>query len=280
MTVQSDVIVVTGAAGGIGVACARAMRDGGDLLLVDVNADGLAAASDVFAAEGVPTQQLRCDITSAADVEALASQVASMGRFRALVHTAGISPTMADGARVLDVDLVGTARVLAALQPLVTQGSVAVCVGSIAGYADASDEMDALLDNPLLPDFVEKVTAALGGELDPGAGYSLAKRGVMRLCERLAAVWGPLGGRLVSIAPGLMDTAMGRSELRQQELMALMIDMTPVKRPGMGPLPGLPEDIAATAAFLCSGAAGFISGCDIRVDGGLIGASHHLGGAF
>jgi NAD(P)-dependent dehydrogenase (short-subunit alcohol dehydrogenase family) len=278
--VANDVVVITGAAGGMGVACARAMKDAGSLLLVDVNAETLAQAAKVLEAEGLATEQLRCDVTSLSDVEALAQRVSSLGTFRSLIHTAGISPTMADGGRVLEVDLVGTARVLIALQPLVTQGSAAVCIGSIAGYADASAAVEAILDDPLRPDFVAQVTAALGGELDPGAGYSLAKRGVMRLCERLAPVWGALGGRLVSIAPGLMDTEMGRSELSQQEMMPIMVDMTPVKRPGMGPLPGLPEDIAATAAFLCSDGGSFISGCDIRVDGGLIGASRHLGGVM
>ena len=59
--------------------------------------------------------------------------------------------------------------------------------------------------------------------------------------------------------------------------MQAMIDITPVKRPGASPLPGRPEDIAALVAFLCSDAASFISGCDIRIDGGLIGAARHMG---
>lgn len=53
--------------------------------------------------------------------------------------------------------------------------------------------------------------------------------------------------------------------------------MTPIKRPDR-PLPGRPEDIAAVVAFLESDAAAFISGCDIRVDGGLVGAGKHLAG--
>jgi NAD(P)-dependent dehydrogenase (short-subunit alcohol dehydrogenase family) len=54
-----------------------------------------------------------------------------------------------------------------------------------------------------------------------------------------------------------------------------MVEVTPVKRPDQ-PLPGRPEDIAATVAFLESDAAAFISGCDIRVDGGLIGAGKQM----
>jgi NAD(P)-dependent dehydrogenase (short-subunit alcohol dehydrogenase family) len=106
----------------------------------------------------------------------------------------------------------------------------------------------------------------------------LAKRGVTRLAERLAAPWGAKGGRTVVISPGLIDTPMGRLELDRQPLVPLMVDVTPVKRPEQ-PLPGRPQDIAATVAFLESDAAAFISGCDIRVDGGLVGAGKHMFGA-
>jgi NAD(P)-dependent dehydrogenase (short-subunit alcohol dehydrogenase family) len=54
-----------------------------------------------------------------------------------------------------------------------------------------------------------------------------------------------------------------------------MVELTPVKRPE-GPLPGRTDDIAALVAFLESDAAAFISGCDIRVDGGLVGAARHM----
>jgi NAD(P)-dependent dehydrogenase (short-subunit alcohol dehydrogenase family) len=99
----------------------------------------------------------------------------------------------------------------------------------------------------------------------------------MRLAERLALPWGKAGGRVVSIAPGLIDTAMGRMELETQPIAKVMAEITPVQRPG-GPLPGRVEDIAAAVAFLVSDGAGFISGCDIRVDGGLMGAGKHLAG--
>jgi NAD(P)-dependent dehydrogenase (short-subunit alcohol dehydrogenase family) len=59
--------------------------------------------------------------------------------------------------------------------------------------------------------------------------------------------------------------------------MVAMVQFTPIKRPDQA-LPGRPEDIAATAAFLVSDEAAFISGCDIRVDGGLLGAAKHAVG--
>jgi NAD(P)-dependent dehydrogenase (short-subunit alcohol dehydrogenase family) len=276
---STDLTVITGGGGGMGLACARAMADRGMLLLVDVDERAAAEAVRALGEDGVAAHHLRCDVTAADDVDHLVARIAELGSFRSLIHTAGISPTMADGRRVLEVDLVGTARVLAALEPLVTSGTTAVCVGSIAGYSDAGAHLDPVLDDPLRDGFVDDVVRGLEGHIDADTAYVLAKRGVMRLCERLAKDWGRSGGRIVSIAPGLIDTPMGRQELAQQEIMALMVAMTPVQRAGSGPLPGRPEDIASVAAFLCSDAASFISGCDIRVDGGLVGAGRHMAGS-
>jgi NAD(P)-dependent dehydrogenase (short-subunit alcohol dehydrogenase family) len=167
--------------------------------------------------------------------------------------------------------------VLESVLPLVREGSTAVCVGSIAGYSDQAQELDECLDNPLVPGFLDDVDRRLTVPFDGQTGYLLAKRGVIRLCERLASAWGQQGGRLVSVSPGLIDTEMGRLELANTPVMSAMVDITPVKRPDSGPLPGKPTDIANLAAFLCSDEASFISGCDIRVDGGLVGAGKHMG---
>jgi NAD(P)-dependent dehydrogenase (short-subunit alcohol dehydrogenase family) len=163
------------------------------------------------------------------------------------------------------------------LFPLVNPGSSAILIGSIAGYSDVPTAVQPLLDDPLADGFLAAVERALGQPLDSATAYVLAKRGVTRLAERLAAPWGAKRGRTVSISPGLIDTPMGRLELDRQPIIPVMIEVTPVKRPDR-PLPGRPEDIAATVAFLESDAAAFISGCDIRVDGGLVGAGKHLMG--
>ncbi len=272
-----NILVITGGAGGMGLACARALADRGRLLLVDLREDLLEQARKALGAQGAVVDTLPCDVTSASDVAAVADRVRELGRLRCLVHTAGVSPEMADGATVLDVDLAGSVRITDALFPLVNPGSSAILIGSIAGYSDVSAAVEPLLDDPLADGFLAAVEQALGQPLDSPTAYVLAKRGVTRLVERLARPWGKKGGRTVAISPGLIDTPMGRLELDRQPIIPVMIEVTPVKRPGR-PLPGRPEDIAATVAFLESDAAAFISGCDIRVDGGLVGAGKHLMG--
>jgi NAD(P)-dependent dehydrogenase (short-subunit alcohol dehydrogenase family) len=272
-----NILVITGGAGGMGLACARALADRGLLLLVDLREDLLDQACKALGAQGAVVETLRCDVTSPADIAAVADRVRELGRLRCLVHTAGVSPEMADAATVLDVDLAGSVRITDALFPLVNPGSSAILIGSIAGYSDIPAAVEPLLDDPLADGFLAAVERALGQPLDSATAYVLAKRGVTRLAERLATPWGKRGGRTVAISPGLIDTPMGRLELDRQPIIPMMIDVTPVKRPDR-PLPGRPEDIAATVAFLESDAAAFISGCDIRVDGGLVGAGKHLMG--
>jgi NAD(P)-dependent dehydrogenase (short-subunit alcohol dehydrogenase family) len=272
-----NVLVITGGAGGMGLACARALADRGRLLLVDLREDLLDQARKALGAQGAVVDTLPCDVSSAIDVAAVADRVRELGRLRCLVHTAGVSPEMADPATVLEVDLAGSVRITDALFPLVNPGSSAILIGSIAGYSDVPVAVEPLLDDPLAGGFLAAVEQALGQPLDSATAYVLAKRGMTRLAERLATPWGRKGGRTVAISPGLIDTPMGRLELDRQPIIPVMIEVTPVKRPDR-PLPGRPEDIAATVAFLESDAAAFISGCDIRVDGGLVGAGKHLMG--
>jgi NAD(P)-dependent dehydrogenase (short-subunit alcohol dehydrogenase family) len=185
---------------------------------------------------------------------------------------------MAGWRDVIDVDLVGTARLMDGLLPLVGSGSVAVCIASIAAQLAPIDaELEAVLNEPLSSDFSERLIAVSGGEPDSGIAYAWAKRGVVGICERLAAAWGARGARIVSLSPGLIDTSMGRLELTESPAMEIFLERTPLVRESAAgqTLPGRAEDIASVVAFLCSDAASFVSGCDIRVDGGLVGALRH-----
>ena len=274
---MTTVSVVTGAGGAMGAACARALASSGDVLLVtDVDTERLSATASDLADHGDSVCVVPGDLADKRFVADLGSRAASLGRFRALVHTAGLSPSMAGWQDILRVDLVATAQLLDAFLPIVTEGSVAVCVASIAAHLGDFDlQMEQLLAEQLVPDFVDRFRSLAvppGEEPDPGATYRLAKRGVIKLCERAAPAWGQRGGRVLSVSPGLIDTAMGRLELEHQPIKTWMAQHTPVQRfsPESSPLPGRTDDVANAVAFLCSDRASFISGCDVRVDGGLV----------
>jgi NAD(P)-dependent dehydrogenase (short-subunit alcohol dehydrogenase family) len=248
------VAIITGAASGMGRECVESLRSLADVLVaVDLDAPAVDGAIGVA-----------CDVADPAAVRALVARVRELGPFRALAHAAGISPTMADARRVFEVDLVGTQLLLDAFEEVVVPGSAAVCFSSSAAYQIApfvDAEQDAMLDEPLAPDFLDRAASAVA---DSGFAYALAKRGVIRAAGRAAVRWGRRGGRVNSLAPGLIDTPMGRQELEQQPIMKEMLERTPLARVGE------PREVAAVVAYLVSDAASFISGIDVLVDGGMI----------
>jgi NAD(P)-dependent dehydrogenase (short-subunit alcohol dehydrogenase family) len=145
---------------------------------------------------------------------------------------------------------------------------VAICFASMAAElitTTGDPAIDAVLDEPLADDLVARVAALDDADLrDSGMAYAWAKRGVVRLCRREAIAWGPLGGRVCSVSPGIINTQMGQAELAEEPAMQLMLDRTPLGRAGEA------IDVARVVAFLASPEAAYVTGIDVRVDGGTV----------
>jgi NAD(P)-dependent dehydrogenase (short-subunit alcohol dehydrogenase family) len=267
MAARRDVVVVTGA-GGMGEAVARRLGGGRTIVLADASEEQLTEAASRIAAVGHAVHQVRTDVSSRADVRALAETAVALGAVRVVVHTAGVSPVQATVQQIVAVDVVGTALVLDAFERFVGPGTVAVCIASMAGtmttvdgatlHAFATTPADGLAALPVLdPE-----------QLDPGTAYGLAKRANQARVEAASVAWGRRGGRVVSLSPGVIATPMGHAELAGPfgDVMRTMIDVSGTQRLGT------PDDIAGVVEFLVSPAASFVTGTDVLVDGGVVAA--------
>lgn len=270
---MTTVGIVTGAGRGMGEACARRLADMVDvLLLVDLDGERAAAvAKELNDAELRATAEpFALDVTDREGLARLAERVAEAGTLRAVAHAAGISPTMADWRRIFEVDLVGTALLAEALRPLATEGTAHVYFSSMSPtLARVEPDVAAgeILDEPLREDFLDRIREAVGPDLEQSTlAYPWAKHGVARFARREAVRLGPVGARVCSLAPGIIDTPQGRQEAAKSSSMQRLIEATPLGRTGRS------EEVAAVVAFMLSDEASFLNGIDILVDGGVVAA--------
>lgn len=266
-----SVYVITGGSGGMGKATAELVGKKGTVLLADVSEERLIQAKEELAVKGITDVYYQTvDITSRENVASLAQKAAELGTLKGLIHTAGLSPSMADSRRITEVNLLGTGIVLEAFLPYATQGTSVVCISSMSGHmVPRVGPYSDVLKQPLADNIVEAVEQFAQG--NPGAAYTFSKLGVLLIVEDQAWKWGEKGARINSISPGTINTPMGRLEASQQVEMQAMLDITPLRREGE------PSEIATAVDFLLSDAASYISGIDLRVDGGTIANLNKVG---
>ncbi len=241
--------VITGAARGIGRACAEAIAaDGARLALVDIEGDGVRATAGEI---GDDTLAFECDMGDADQVARTFEAIeAEAGPLSILVNNAGIAlpqdfldTSLADFKAVIDVNLTGT---FLALQ-LAAKSMVR------AGIKGAIVNMSSVNAQVAIPSI---------------AAYCASKGGVMQLTRASALALAPHGIRVNAVGPGSIDTAMMAGVNANPEAMAMVMSRTPLKRVGE------PAEVANVVAFLASAKASYITGETIYVDGGRLGMNY------
>ncbi|GAB6859172.1 SDR family NAD(P)-dependent oxidoreductase [Microbacterium xylanilyticum] len=236
---MSAVIVVTGAASGIGAAVRRQALSHGDIVLA---LDQLPPRED-----GEPgTFWEQCDVTDRNAVEgALLSGFERIGKPpAALVHCAGIyltSPSetadLSVWERVLAVNATGSFQ----LASLVGRHMLAAGSGSIV--------------------LLSSIAWALGDNTEPSAAYAASKGAVVSLGRQLATEWGPRGVRTNVVVPGVIDTGM-TTIIKDEAGFRSAVGSIPLGRIGTA------DEVAHVCRFLASTDASFVNGAVIPVDGG------------
>lgn len=268
---QAPVALVIGC-GGMGLSVARALGKHYPLLIADIDAHRLGETIENLTLEGYVAAGQQCDITDADQTRALGEVLANGAGARALVHVAAVGKSVGDWRRMMEIDLLGARHVADAVAPYLVRGAATVFISSLASYLPpANAQLDALLDDPLKPGFMDELEAFHGSAPDFDWTYNYAKLGINRLAERLAVEWGPREIRALSLSPGMIDSPMARAEgetlpahdgTQERKTRADKAQEIPLRREGYI------LEITKVIDFLVSDDASFLNGIDITVDGG------------
>ena len=243
---NDKVAVVTGAGAGIGLAIARLFaEEGATVYVTDVNGESAAAAADTLSARGLAARALTVDVSRGQDVNALVREVDNgSGRADIVVNNAGLNVRSdfrhladADWVKIREVNLDGVVRV--------ARDTFGLLKASGAG---------SLIN-------VSSIMGKRG--LRQLAAYSATKGAVTALTKALAVEYAPYNIRVNTLAPGYIDTALTERFLKNPLVSKALLDKTPLRRFGTA------DEIARAALFLASEDAGYVTGAELVVDGGM-----------
>ena len=251
MKLAERVAVITGAAQGIGAACARVFaQQGAKVVVGDINELGAAAVAKDIAAAGGYALARRADVGTRADCEALVEHAINhFGRIDILVNNAGIVHAAEfldlaeeDFDRVLKINLKGAFLCSqAAARCMVKQPATAGGRGVIVN--------------------VSSVNAVLA--IANQVPYTVSKGGLNQLTKVMALALAPHGIRVMGIGPGSIATELLQAAVLTNEAARQRI----LSRTPLGRL-GEPDEVARIAAFLASDDASYLTGTTVYPDGG------------
>ncbi|BBZ42489.1 oxidoreductase [Mycobacterium conspicuum] len=260
--------MITGGAGGMGLATAKIVGRDHTLILCDVRQDRLDAAAAALHELGMQPTIVNCDVTDRRAVESLLDTANDLGTLASVIHTAGVSPSMGSADYVMRTNAVGTVNVNEAFYAKAGEGAVIVNVASMAAHMLPAEMVPtqhfplALHDADAFWDAMMAPCDALPEEARSGIAYALSKSFVRWYSQSQAERFNARGLRILSVSPGSIDTEMGR--LEEQAGAGAMVADAAVPRWGK------PEEMGELLAFCASAKAGYLTGTDILNDGGVI----------
>ncbi|MFH9348772.1 SDR family NAD(P)-dependent oxidoreductase [Kitasatospora sp. NPDC017646] len=243
-------VLITGGGSGIGQATVhRILAEGGKVVAVDVNEDGLKKTLDRATSDGTAdrlTLQVLDIADEAAVVTGVAEAVAALGGLDVLVNAAGIlrsshthETTLEFWNRLLTVNLTGTFLMTReALPELLANGR-----GVVVNFSSTS----ATFAHPYM------------------AAYAATKGGIQSFTHAIASEYSKQGLRAVCVAPGSIDSGMTNNPgLPADADFSLLAKLSPALGQGFAG----PETVAGVIAMLASDDGAFVTGTELRIDGG------------
>lgn len=247
MRLSDKVVLVTGAARGIGLAVAEGMaREGAHVMLSDVDAKELKNVCPILRSKGYSVTAFPLDVTDGTAVgHAVASILDKKGSLDVLVNNAGIAAVEA----FLDTTEEHWDRVMR-----INLKSVFYCCQAVL------PAMIARRSGRIIN--VASVAAKVGGGLLGTSTYAASKAAMIGLSKGLAREFAPFGITVNAIAPGSITTAITHAYMTPEQ-QAESVKRIPLGRRGV------PEDIVGAAVFLASAESSFITGATLDINGGV-----------
>ena len=243
--------IVTGGASGIGFAIAEAFAAAGAIVrIIDLHAENAKASAAKISATGATATAHACDVADESSATRIIGEIASLGPITTLVNNVGVAhigsieaTSAADFDRLLNVNVKGYFFPTRAVIPhLKVSGGVILNMASISG-------MLGLVDR-----FAYSTTKGAVIAMTYSIARDYLKHNIRCNCISPARVHTPfVDGYLKNTYPG-----------REQEMFETLSKVQPIGRMGE------PAEIAALSLYLCSDAAGFVTGCNYPIDGGYV----------
>ena len=263
---KKEVIALLGA-GSMGTAIVRRIAAGRKILLGDISEKNLEKVSHDFQYSGYDVETMVVNALVKDSVEAFAEKAASLGPVMYFIDTAGASPNQAKPEHILALDMVGTGYALDAFGKVMASGGAGLVISSQTGYMYPIpyETEQEILNTPTeklmeLP-FIQETAMQ-----SSGIAYMIAKRvNHLQAMKAAATTWKARRARINTISPGVIVTPLAYDEFAAAgEGYQQMIDASAAERTGAS------DEIAEAGAFLLGEHAGFITGTDLLIDGGVI----------
>ena len=264
---NKEVITLLGA-GAMGTAIVRRFASGRKILLGDISESNLKKVSDDLRYSGIDVETMIVDALDKGSVEAFANKAKELGEVKYYVHTAGASPSQASPEHILKLDMVATGHAIDAFGKVMARGGAALIISSQTGYMlpipyeIEQQLLNTATDELLNNEFIRE------NATNSGKAYMIAKRvNHLQVMKAAATSFKERGSRINTISPGIIVTPLAYDEFNHPgNTYQVMIDHSAVERTGSI------DEIAEAGAFLLGEHAGFVTGTDLLIDGGVIAA--------